>query len=194
MLKVRSILFGFLVFISLCSYAQRDSTLNHKTFIGVGTEPIMLLENTANPRGFTRVVVYAQIGYKHAFKHFNFRANFEGIYRSRGWFSPMFRSMRLYPSFGLERRLNPRSKVQVLYGMDMLVDIWMGITFPGITLEHIGIGPVLGIEYKLAKNIYVAHEISAVYGPWLWNLGFGNRLWWDLNAHKVIDITVYYGF
>jgi len=197
MFKVRFILFGFLAFISLCSYAQRDSTLKHKSFVGVGTEPIILLGNTTDSRGRRRIIVDAQIGYKQAFKYFNFRANIETLYLSRVREGrPMRTSMIFYPSFGLERRLNPRSKVQVLYGIDLMVDITMGITFPELRFEQVGIGPVLGVEYKLARNVYMCHEFSIVYGPWLQRMIWtGEQFWWwGFNTHKIFDITVYYGF
>jgi len=199
MLKFRSVLIVCLVVISLCSYAQRDSTLNHKNFVGVGVDLYYPLETIFGrwANFINRRSISANFGYKRSFRYFNLRLNLESIYQSSnwGWGGNPFTGVSLNPSFGLERRINPKAKLQVIYGIDFLGDIWVGLTFPGVVLDHIGVGPVVGVEYKLAKNIYVAHEMSVVYGPFLWDNFQGRALaWWGTNAHKIFDITVYYGF
>jgi len=201
MLKFRSVLIVCLVVISLCSYAQRDSTTNHKHFIGIGTEPFLLLQNGAN-FGFGQRMSLADvhIEYKHTSKYVNFRSSFEVLYQ-RLSIDRLVTSewIEFYPSIGLERTFNPRSKIQFLYGIDMMSYFRMRISSNpgrGLHISYVGIGPLLGIKYKLARNIYMAHEISLVYGPRFRNSIFGTTFskWWEVKVHKAFDITIYYGF
>jgi len=199
MLKFRGVLIVCLVVISLFSYGQRDSTLNHKNFVGVGTDVYHPLENTIDPfwgRGSS--IISAHIEYKRAFKYFDFKVNIEGIYYSVVWGRSRATWVDVNPSFGIEKILNPRSKLQFIYGVDLLARIWKNLDFPTSPgLIYVGIAPLIGVEYKIANNLYVVHELSIAYGPMFWrqnSLFDPTEWWWTTYSHKIFDITVYYGF
>jgi len=174
---MRSALIVVFLFSSLQLYGQRDSLQIHNKLIGVGTNvfPLFAYKNPS---------AILDWGYSLYIRKSTEKIDLRGEVMF-GFYGQFLKGVVV----GIGNRQFKESRFQVIYAIEGIY-----LNDKDFSYKHIGVGPVLGIQYRIVDNIHLVHELGFTYGYYKEYIDDWDYVSYLPYIHKLLSLEMLFGF